>query len=133
MIIYKTSDRIPFQVGKIRLLFSPLSFAQKTEINSYMRMEAGQEKSDPAKMAFLTVKYGVKAIEGCKLADGSDYKPKFQDDGILTDESTDDIMSLENAPLVVKACASLANQIKDHKIPGVVIEMDKVSSVQKKT
>lgn len=131
MIVYRTSDRIPVQVGEVELLFAPLSFAQKTEINSHVKMQSGKETPDGLKVAQLYIKYGIKSVKGCKLSDGSDYEVELDAAGNLTDACVDDVMSLENSPDIIRICALLANQIAKHEVPGVTVHLDKVTHQKK--
>lgn len=131
MIVYRTSDRIPVQVGDLELLFAPLSFAQKTEINSHVKLEAGKEQPEGVKIAYLYLKYGIKGLKGCTLSDGSEYELQFDSAGNLTDESVDDLLSLENSPKIIRICALLANQIAKHEVEGVTVHLDRVTHQKK--
>ena len=131
MIVYRTTDRIPVQVGELELTFAPLSFAQKTEINSHVKLEAGKEQPDALKVALLYIKYGVKGLKGCELSDGSEYEVELDESGNMTDASVNDVMSLESSPQIIRICALLANQIAKHEVPGVTVHLDKVTHQKK--
>lgn len=134
MIVYKTTDRIPLKFGEIKVWISPLSFEQKTNILAATKMKSGVEVSDPSKQTFLSLKYGVKEIEGLKNPDGSDYRLELDENGVLTDECLSDLIDLEYFPKLSEICIKLINGVKAlDKIEGVEVDLTQVKSTKKKT
>ncbi len=104
--IYRLSDRIPIKIDSITITVSPLSFDQKTELQSIM-MQARQDPMYAVKGARLAIKYAVKSVSGIEDMHGENYQPSFEETGILTDESVDDLMNLEENSKLIAVCAQL--------------------------
>lgn len=132
MIVYSPKHRIPFQVGDLKCLFSPLTWQQKSDIEGCMKLVAGKAIVDNARRAFLTVKYGVKGVTGLKTPEGKPFEMSFDPDGSLSDSSTDALLSLPCTVAMVTACANLANEVADHKIEGVKIDLSGVKLAEEK-
>lgn len=132
MIIYKLTDRIPVQIGDLRFLISPLSSAQKLEIISQVKMSSGKEVHDYTKQALLSIKHGVKKVEGLKCFDGSEYELEFDESGSLTDDSVSELLQMEGSDKLIIVCSTLLNQIKEVNLEGVKVELDKVTNIKKK-
>jgi len=106
-IIYKTSDRIPVQIGEVVIKLSPLTYDQKTEIQ--LLISAGGIDS-LLKAANTAIKYAVKGISGIQNSDGSDYELKFEGN-MLDQESVDDLSNLEECEKLSGICVSILNGI----------------------
>ena len=133
MIIYKSTDRIPVKVGEITFWVSPLTYGQKIQIAESTKLKGGVEVQDNYQVAFKTIKFSVKSVEGFKDSCGDDYSPTFDADGCLSDDSTSDIMNLDSAKYIVSACASLMNEIKGYELDGVTVDIKGIKSVKKST
>lgn len=131
MIIYRTSDRIPVQIGEVRFLISPLSFSQRSAIAQLSQLKAGTEHMDLSKIGKMTVRYAVKGVTGLKTSTGDDYVPDFEADGSLSDDSVEDILGLDLMPKLMTVCGKLMESISDHAIEGVKIDIQGVHSAKK--
>lgn len=132
MVIYKLSDRIPVEVGGLKFWLSPLSYSQRIAIADATKMQSGVEVIDSRKIAFLSVKFSVKEVEGIKNADGSDYSLEFDADGCLSDDCVSELMNLDSCPKLVTAASLLIREIKEHEIEGVKIDLKGVKNSKKK-
>lgn len=132
MIIYPQSSRIPVEIGSIKVWVGPLTFGQKMQLQECVKMKAGKEIQDSTRIAYLTIKFAVKSIEGVTLPDGSPYSVSLGSDSALSDESVDELLQLNDAPSIVRACSLLAREIKEHEIPGVKIDLKNVKDGKKK-
>ena len=140
--IYKTTDRIKLKIGGVTVSVAPLTFNQKNEIQLVM-YDAAKNKDTMGilKAAFLCVKYAVKHIEGVEQADGSPYKLESEN-GSLTDDSVNDLFSLEESDNLSMVCINLLQSRYDNfinietkeKLAGVeVITEGKLVPKKKKT
>lgn len=132
MVIYKISDRIPVEVGGLKFWLSPLTYAQRIEIADATKMQSGVEIADTRLIAFLSIKFSVKEVEGLKNADGSDYILSVDSNGSLSDECVSDLMNLDLCPKIVSAASALMREIKEHEIEGVKIDLKGVKDSKKK-
>ncbi len=115
--LYRTSDRIPFKLGSdLTVTISPLSFAQKTELQSMM-LEAMKDPMRAVKGANLAIKMAVKKVEGIETIDGKPWEPTFDEQGNLSDESVSDLMNLEENPKLIALCTQLVASVP---VDGVI-------------
>jgi hypothetical protein len=104
--IYRTSDRIPVKIDDITVVIAPLSFAQKTELQSIML----QAKDDPlfaVRGARLAIKYAVKDVKGVEDMTGADYVPFMDGEGNLSDDDVDALLNLEENGKIITLCSQL--------------------------
>jgi len=105
MKIHRLTDRIPIQIDKITIYVSPLSFAQKSEIQSEISKYAStKDLASCYKGSYLAIKYAVKQIEGV------DYELEFEGN-VLKDECVEDLLNCEVSTKLTTACISLMNGI----------------------
>ncbi len=104
--IFRTSDKIPVKIGDITLTISPMSLAQKTELQSVM-LSAKTDPMRAVKGAGLAIRFAVKGVTGVECMDGSPWTPTFGDDGILTEDSCDELLNLEESPKLIALCTQL--------------------------
>lgn len=123
MIIYRLTDRIPVKIDDLTFWVAPMSFAEKLALNQAVKTTGGVEVMDAAKVAFLTIKFSVKEVEGIKLPDGSDYPLSFDASGALTDDCVSELLQIDTSPKLVTACGLLTREIKEHSIKGVKIDL----------
>ena len=135
MIVYRPSDRIPVAIGKIKIWISPLTAGQYSNLMSMTKMQGGVEVADAAGMAIRTLKYCIKKVDGlnAQYADGSTVEFDYDSDGCISDESLDVLVSVLELPKLSLLASKIATEgIKDHKIPGVKIDLKGVISAKKK-
>lgn len=102
--IYQISDRINVNVGGVDVKIRPLTRKEKADVQS--KIIDGEYLEATA----LAMKCAIKDVAGLKMADGSDYKLKFEDDN-LTDETVDNLLNLEIATELGQLCIKLTNGI----------------------
>jgi len=120
-IIYRTSDTISVKIGDITIKVSPLTYAQKEDVQAqfYDKKIVGAGR--------LAIKYAVKGIEGMFLYDGAPYSVE-KESGVLTDSCVDDLMNMEHSVKLIQVCSALLNNVpteivdpKGKKIKGIEI------------
>lgn len=134
MKIFRMTDRIPVKIGELTVWFGPLTYDQKAEINGLVQMRSGEEKVDGYRLAFLSLKYGVKGVDGVKDSEDKPYQVEFEESGMaLTDDCTMDLIGLGDSQKVIMAVTRLVNEIKEYEIQGVKIDLKGVKSTKKKS
>lgn len=117
--VYRISDRIGLKVGPITVKISPLTIAQKAEVQSLML--EGQKASDIVKLnaaMILALRYCLKEVNGLEDTNGP-YSLVIED-GMVSEACADDLTNLEFSPSLLKACAAFVNSIpKTLDIDGV--------------
>lgn len=133
MIIFKTTDRIPVKMGEVTLWLSPMEFGQKVAIQGAVKMKSGAEITDGFKVALLTLKFCVKEIQGLFNSDGSPFECEFEEGGnVLTDACANDLLQMDSAKSLIRACNSLSEAASTAEIEGVIFDLKGVKSVKKK-
>lgn len=103
-IIYKTTDRIPVKISDITVFISPLTYAQKEEIqNAFMQNKVFEASR-------LAIKYAVKKLDGVSLSDGSSYTLELEN-GALTDGCVDDLLNMSQSQKLAMVCSTLVGSI----------------------
>lgn len=59
----------------------------------------------------MALRYGLKGIEGVQDGEGNDYELKFDDNGMITDECTDDMLNMEQSAALTQVCAAIINGV----------------------
>ncbi len=114
--IYRTSDRIPIRIGDIVITVSPLSFDQKTELQTVM-MSAAKDPMNAVRGARLAIKFAVKGVNGLEDMDGKPYKAETGEDGLLTDVCVDELLNMDETPKLIAACSQLIGGV-----PSVILD-----------
>lgn len=136
--IYRITDRIPIKIDTLSISISPLTFDQKTELQTIM-MAAAKDPMHAMTGARLAVKYAVKSVSGIEDLDGNDYQVDLEDDGTLTTESVDALFNMEETAKIIAVCSQLIAGVPKvimdptTKAPmvGVSIDMPKKSKARK--
>lgn len=132
MKIFSTSDRIPFVIGEVRFLISPLTWRQRGELLALMQ-GGGKEAVDRYAFSANCLKFSIKGISGVTQSDGTPYVLEFDENGSLTDECVSDIMSLDSVAELLKVCTlNLSGLSPEAKVDGVEFKFDEVTSTKKK-
>ncbi len=104
--IYRTSDRIPVKVDDITVTIAPLTFAQKTELQTIM-LSAAKDPMNAVKGARLAIKFAVKSVAGLEDVNGDKYEVALDSEGLLTDECVDELLNLQEQPKLIALCTQL--------------------------
>lgn len=104
--IYRASDRIPVQIDDITVVIAPLTFNQKSELQSIM-LSAKSDPMNAVKGARLAIKFAVKEVRGLEDIDGKEYKITTDDSGLISDESVDDLLNIQEQPKLIALCTQL--------------------------
>lgn len=98
--IYSLQDRIRLQVGDLEVVFRPLSYAEKSEIQAGM-LSGGIRAAMNG--AFDALKTALVEIKGLANEDGSPY--------VYSPEKLDDILNLPECPLITKAALNMLQNV----------------------
>lgn len=110
--IFKTSDRLPIKIHNFEFKISPLTFAQRAEVQSHLVKAHGGDLSEATVASFKAIKFSIKEMKGITCFDGTDYTLEFTD-GVLTDECANDLLNLEIYPELTSFTTSLINGVPD--------------------
>ena len=136
--IFRTSDRIPVKIGDLSIIVSPLSFAQKTELQTIM-LSAANDPMRAVKGAAMAIRFAVKGVTGVETMDGEPWTPTFDADGLLSEESCDELLNLEENPKLIALCTQLVagvpvNGVLDphtrKPMDGITLELPKVKKAK---
>jgi len=134
--IYRPSDKVPVKIGEFTFYVCPLTLDQKGTINSFGHMEGGEFKADPIKVTKAYLKYSLKGFEGPDVCypDGSKFELKFDESGLLSDQSIEEIACLDQIIGLIKVITSwiVQNRVYDPKIKGVEVVLSGQDSAKKK-
>lgn len=131
MILYRTTDRIPVRIGGVTLWVAPLSRHEKMQLMAFQTLESGERVIDQVALMANAVRFSVRKVEGVQNPDGSPYELEIGPDGYMTEQALDDLLNLFATARLAEACVSLVNEIKDHEIQGVQIDVKGVVSTKK--
>lgn len=135
-VIWRKSDRIKVRIGKgedaIVLVVSPLTQHEKAQTSALIsKGSESKNTTDIMNGVMLAIKYAVKGIENVVNSDGSPYELKFTDEGILSDESLEDIMNLPQAAMVTYISSNLVNGVPSKFLDANGKELPEVEILRK--
>lgn len=107
--VYGPNDRLKLKVGELVFHVSPMTFAQKLKIQETMMRKGGQSLEDIGLASFYTIKYSIKDVEGLEAPGGEPWKPSFEEDGSLTDQDTEALLSLQVKDSIIQSCLGFVN------------------------
>ena len=123
--IYRKNDILKIKVDDIQIGISPLSYHEKSQIQTKLLSKDANSIMEGAADA---IKLCLRSVDGIKTQDNQDYKLTFENNKI-TDECFDDLMNLECNNKISSICLSLIDGIpKDFLNPqtGEVLEGVKI-------
>jgi len=116
MMIYKTSDKISVNIDGIDIKISPLTHAQKTQLQSHMMKAVAGDMEAAMDSVRLSISFSLKDIKGITFMDEDgeerEYKLQFED-GLLTDECIDDMLNMPISGKLNSVCATLLQGVPD--------------------
>ena len=115
MRVFKPTDRIEFDFKKLKMWFSPFSYATKLQIASSSAIKSGTVIEQQHEVVYTMVKNHLKEIKGLKDLDGKDFELKFEEDGTLTEDCTEMVIMAEMDVELDLASAALINKKFDVK------------------
>ena len=106
--IYKLSDRLKFKLHDTEVTISPMTLAIKSEMQKLIvQCQDTGDVSLLNEAMLLGIKNCVKGLTGLTNMDGSKYELSFDDDGLLSDESVEDLTNMEHSGDLGVICASM--------------------------
>lgn len=105
--VFRTSDKISVKIDDIVVKISPLSYEQKSDIQSLLISGNPLSVVEAAKQS---IRYAVKEVSGVEDADGSPYKLEFEN-GYLSDSCIDDLLNIDPDDKLSLVCTSLLQGI----------------------
>jgi hypothetical protein len=116
--IYRTTDKVKYKLGELTVWISPLSLADKAELHQLMsKVEQGDQLALIQGSAFA-IKSAVKRIEGLTTQDDTPYELEMDGDK-LSDQSTDDLMNIDESNKLISLCAQLIGGMPKQLPEGV--------------
>lgn len=110
-IIYELSDRITVNIDDIKFKVSPLSYAQKSEIQDLAeKCTQTREMRYMREAAFKAVQFAVKGVTGLTRPNGDIFELEM-DNGILSEKSVDALLNIRMVDKLATVCTSLVNGI----------------------
>lgn len=109
--IYKTTDRIKVKIDDLTFFVSPLTYAQKSEIQSKLYKALNDKDMMAAQdAAVLSIKYSVKNVTGLYDANEEPYQLILEDNKV-TDSCIDDLLNIESSTKLASVCTSLVHGV----------------------
>lgn len=135
MIILRIGDRVPVKIGEVTFWLTPLTQAQKTELLAYFKQKSGEEVVDKQAYAHRAARMAIKAVEGLKLIDNSEYQLTFDENEELTQECLEELLGLQGSQSMLSACDRFVFQGVEgtSELEGVTIDLSKAKSLKKKS
>lgn len=131
MKIFRMTDRIPVKIGDVKVMISPLNYAQRAEVVSQTKNKGKDIVPDTGMMMNLTLKYCIKSVEGLEYFDGSKFELQFDEDGSASQESISELLQMaENEKLITLATKILSSKFEE-QTPGLEIDFKNVVSIKK--
>jgi hypothetical protein len=112
IVAYRPSDLVKIKIGEAVFHISPLKYGQKTEILALTQPNQGTLFTDVAQASYKLVKYCVKRVENIVYQDGSALQVQIID-GVLTDESAEELLNISIAGDLIVVCQSMLNGVPD--------------------
>lgn len=132
--IFRQSDRIELNLGDVEVKVKPLSYAEKTEIQSLLI--EGQRKASAEMLTegtVLSLRYALKSITGLKDSNDEDYKLEFDDTGKVSMNCVEDLMNTQMSDKLLSACASFISGIPtDEDLEKIGVSFQKKTKTKKK-
>jgi len=139
--VSRMSDR-KVKVGDYVFHLAPLSYTQKAEINSHVKVNNDIVTRDLEMSAYTVLKHSLKAIDGpIKQANGSDYELEFTCPNKLTlsDDCLSEVLNIKWPAdilfiannLIDGIPEAILNPLTGEAIEGISIVHDKVSKKKK--
>lgn len=132
--IYKTTDRIKYDLGDIQIEISPLDYHDKSALWALASKTQNGDVESLMKGSAEAIKRGVKNVIGLKNPDGTDYQVQFESSGkYLTDECVSDLMNIKESNNMINLCGQLIAGIPNNLPEGVSLseEGKKVPNARK--
>lgn len=112
IVAYRPNDLVKIKIGEAIFHISPLKYGQKTEILALSSPQNGVVFTDVAQGSYKLIKYCVKKVENIVYPDGTALSLSMVD-GILTDESAEELMNLSITGDLIMTCQNLLNGVPD--------------------
>lgn len=110
-IIYSTDDRLTIQIDDITFKISPLSYAQKSEIQDLAeKCIQTREMKYMRDSAYKAIRYSVKSVKGLFKPNGDSFSLELENN-ILTESSADALLNIQQSTKLATVCTSLVNAI----------------------
>lgn len=120
MRIYKTTDKIEYKFGDLKIKVSPMSVEDKGILTGLMMK--GQSKGDVMSLmegTLYALQVSIKEIQGLEDAEGNPYILSFGDDGKLTKECASDLLNIDQDNKLVSLCSSFINGVPSKLPDGI--------------
>ena len=127
MQILRLKDRISIEFETFTVKLNPLSYDERSKIESFQKVKSGDVEIDWGKTLFYTLKYSVADIIGLKDYKGEEIKPD-RDGDYLSDEMISDLYNSSMRQDILQ-CINRLDSHPDMLIKGE-IDIEAVKSVK---
>lgn len=127
MQILRLKDRISIEFETFTVKLKPLSYDERSKIESFQKVKSGDVEIDWGKTLFYTLKYSVADIIGLKDYKGEEIKPD-RDGDYLSDEMISDLYNSSMRQDILQ-CINRLDSHPDMLIKGE-IDIEAVKSVK---
>ena len=121
--IMRLSDRYVVKIDDVTFKVSPLSYYEKQELLSCVKLQGGKEVLDVGKANFYYIKKGLKEVSGITDYSGKEWKPEFDDSGV-TDECISELLMLEETSSFMECAWKVLNGMNEESRKDARIVID---------
>lgn len=137
MIVLTPKDRVLVtltEYPELKFWISPLTYQQRAELASLKEgIKDGIDAKKSLELAYKSLKFALKEVEGVKLLDGKNFKLRLDDNDEVNHEDLEAFLSMTPAFHVAMFTAQLENGFQSYDINGVEVHMDTHKTVKKKS
>lgn len=134
MILYKVTDRVEVKIEGITFKISPLSQAQKNELQGHMMKAVNGDMEEAMISVRKSLSFCLKDMKGVEYYDGDEkreYSLQFED-GNLTAECLDDLLNLPISQKISTVCAAFLQGVPSEIVDKDGKEIEGISIVKRK-
>lgn len=129
MLILRPTDRVPCQIGDVKVWVSPLSWGERNKALSI-------GKKDPTGMAFQTLRHAIKKVEflvDAKYSDGSKVEMEYDESGKLMPASLEIVIQAGGSSEFNLLSAAMLTTGLSENIEGIEIDFGNIENTKKKS
>lgn len=129
--IYRTTDKISYNIGELEIKVSPFSVEDKIELTRFMMEGQKGDLKSIMEGSVYAIQACVKEVHGLENADGSPYALEFEN-GKLSKSCAEDLLNLEQSNQIIGLCSSFIAGIPTKLPEGVSVSSPKKIAKEKK-
>lgn len=108
--VYRMKDKRNIQIGDITISVSPLTSFDKAELAEEANKAAiNNSPKDLLNITYTVLKKCLKDVKGVEYDDDESFRIEFDESGMVSQDSIDELMTLEFNNEMIAVCMSLMN------------------------